>query len=51
MLYFDDLKRKPALHSERRSLPLSADGSALVAYGRFDRREDAEIITSGIMAD
>jgi len=26
-------------------------GSALVAYGRLDRRVDAEIITSGIMAD
>jgi hypothetical protein len=30
------------------SLPM---GSALVAYGRFDRRVDAEIIASGIMAD
>ena len=30
---------------------LYAEGSALVAYGRFDRRIDADGIASGLMAD
>src|SRR5271155_5039712 len=45
---FDDLKSKPALHSERRSPLIMLMGSALVAYGRFDRRGDADIIASGL---
>src|SRR5271155_1930674 len=48
---FDDLKSKPALHSERRSPLIMLVGSALVAYGRFDRRGDADIIASGLRGD
>jgi hypothetical protein len=33
------------------AIPSMPMGSAPVAYGRFDRRVDAEILTSGIMAD
>src|ERR1700749_898383 len=48
---FDALKSKPALHPERRSLPVMLRGSALVAYGRFDRRIDADVIPSGLRGD
>src|SRR5436190_16789290 len=51
MRFLMTLKSKPALHPERRSAFVMLMGSALFAYGRFDRRVDADMVASGLLAD
>jgi hypothetical protein len=48
---FNELKSKPALHPERRSLVVILVDSALVAYRLLDRRVDADVAASGLIAD